>query len=336
MAVIGEALIDLVIDRDGKVAARPGGGPFTTARTLGRLGASPVYLGPLSGDGFGRLLRDRLRQDRVRLGMPTPTDVPTTLSAADVDDAGVANYRFYLTGTSAAAVDYPALSAALHGAAPHGGASQGGASHGGASHGGVRAVYTGALALAMAPVASAIERLVTRGLPPDTLLVVDPNCRPAAVTDRTAYLARLHRILRRADVVKASVDDLAYLAPHVPPDEAAHRLLDDGACLVLVTDGPRAARAFLPGIALHSEVPHVHVVDTIGAGDAFGGAFLAWWLRNGLTRDDLKDPAPVRRGLHAAAEVASLACTRPGADPPWLAELAGSSRWAAAYGHNIP
>ncbi len=46
--------------------------------------------------------------------------------------------------------------------------------------------------------------------------MIDPNCRPEAVTDREAYLARLYRILRRADVVKVSVEDLAYLAPGVP------------------------------------------------------------------------------------------------------------------------
>ena len=39
IAVGGEALIDLLVDDGGEVTARPGGGPFNTARTLGRLGA---------------------------------------------------------------------------------------------------------------------------------------------------------------------------------------------------------------------------------------------------------------------------------------------------------
>lgn len=307
IAVLGEALIDLVVDRSGAIAARPGGGPFNTARTLGRLGSSPIFLGRLSSDGFGRLLRERLREDRVSLGIPEPAGAPTTLATADVDDAGVARYRFYLLGTAAAAVTYPMLGAALPS--------------------GVRAVHTGALALVMEPVAAAIERLVTHDLPPGTLLMVDPNCRPSAIADRQGYLARLHRILGRADVVKASVEDLAYLEPGVPARAAAQRMLDDGAALVLVTDGPRPARAFTPGAEMKSDVPRVHVVDTIGAGDAFGGAFLAWWSRNGLTRDDLKHPDPVRQALQAAADVASLTCTRPGADPPWLAELADHPAW---------
>jgi fructokinase len=42
--VTGEALIDLVL-LDGHVAAQPGGGPFNTARTIGRLGLAPAFLG---------------------------------------------------------------------------------------------------------------------------------------------------------------------------------------------------------------------------------------------------------------------------------------------------
>ena len=92
---------------------------------------------------------------------------------------------------------------------------------------------------------------------------------------------------------------------------------------MLLTDGPRPARAFLRGEVVSAAVPAVPVADTVGAGDAFGGAFLAWWSRSGLTRSDLRQPAPVRGALQAAAEVAALTCTRVGAEPPWLAEVAG-------------
>ncbi|MDX6685753.1 MAG: fructokinase [Baekduia sp.] len=45
--VAGEALSDLWLDADGEVRGRPGGGPFNTARTPGRLGRRVTHLGVL-------------------------------------------------------------------------------------------------------------------------------------------------------------------------------------------------------------------------------------------------------------------------------------------------
>jgi fructokinase len=310
IAVTGEALIDLVAGQDGRITARPGGGPFNTARTIGRLGLPATFLGRLSADRFGRLLRATLDADGVTLAVPEPASVPTTLAVADVDPAGSARYLFYTEGTSVPALDYPALAGALPA--------------------GLTALYAGGVALATEPVATSIARLVAGDLPPGALLMVDPNCRPELVTDRPGYLARLAAILGRADVAKVSVEDLDYLTPGTSPPAAAAALLGQGPALVLVTDGPRPARAFLPGEVISAEVPAVTVADTVGAGDAFGGAFLAWWLGNGLARSDLCRADLVREALHAAVEVAALTCTRVGAEPPWLAEVAGRAGWRSA------
>ena len=221
IAVTGEALIDLVVDPGGRVTAQIGGGPFNTARTMGRLGLAPVFLGRLSRDSFGARLRASLDRDGVTLGVPQLTGDPTTLAIADVGADGVAHYHFYLAGTSSCAVDHGQLSAAL----PQG----------------VTALHAGSLALVADPIATSIERLIAGDVPAGTLVMIDPNCRPEAVTSREAYLARLQRILGRADVVKVSVEDLEYLAPGVPPHSTATDLLGRGPALVLVTDGPRTS-----------------------------------------------------------------------------------------------
>jgi fructokinase len=307
ITVAGEALIDLVLDHDGCVGVQPGGGPFNTARTIGRLGLAPAFLGRLSRDGFGRLLRTSLDEDGVALSVPQPVDAPTTLAVVEVDHDGVAHYGFYLAGTASEVLDFPQLTAALPDE--------------------VTALHAGSLALTMEPVAAGIERLISGALPPDTLVMVDPNCRPQAIKDPPAYRARLTRILRRTDIVKASREDLAYLYPDEPAHAAAARLLGLGPRLILITDGPRPARALMPGREVSVDVPPVDVVDTIGAGDAFGGAFLSWWTRSELTKRDLRRIREVREALLAAAQVAALTCTRVGAEPPWLAEVAGRPGW---------
>jgi fructokinase len=315
IVVAGEGLIDLVVSRGGQVAARPGGSPYNAARSLARLGAETTFLGRLARDGLGRLLRDRLAAEGVVIGVPEPSSRPSTLAVATLDGAGSADYAFYLDGTAGADLGYEALKKALPADAT--------------------AVHVGDLGLVMEPIGAAIERLILTDVPTDALVLLDPNCRPSAITDEAAYRERIAAIVRRADIVKASTEDFAYLYPDAPPAEAARQLLNDGPSLVLVTDGPHAARAFLPDSVLAEEVPSVTVADTIGAGDAFGGGFLAWWTAHGLGQADLGRPAPVRdalvgKALRAAVAAAALTCTRPGADPPTLAELRSRNWWPEA------
>src|ERR1700742_1156834 len=104
IVVGGEALVDLVPHAAGELRAHAGGGPYNTARTLGRLAQPVHYLGCLSDDGFGRRLREQLREDGVELDTVVDTGLPTTLALAEVDATGSATYRFYSDGTSAPAL----------------------------------------------------------------------------------------------------------------------------------------------------------------------------------------------------------------------------------------
>ncbi|MCV4939140.1 PfkB family carbohydrate kinase, partial [Escherichia coli] len=71
-------------------------------------------------------------------------------------------------------------------------------------------------------------------------------------------------------------------------------------------------------------VPKVEVADTVGAGDSFMGAALAWLHRHGrLSRagvGGLEEPG-LEQLLTFANQAAAINCTRPGADPPWGHEV---------------
>jgi fructokinase len=237
-----------------------------------------------------------LEGDGVGLEHVLVTDAPTTLAVAELDDRGTATYRFYLDGTSA-----PSLTTGAVGEA-------------------IAALHVGTLGLVMEPIGSTIERLVD-GLDDRVLLMVDPNCRPDVIRDEGEWRRRLGAIVRRADVVKVSGDDLAYLSPGVPRERAVTGLLDLGARVVLATDGGNPVLVTTSTGSFELPVPNVPVVDTVGSGDAFGGGFLAWWIRNGQGRDELGDPELLRAAASEAIDVAGLTCQRPGADPPRLDEV---------------
>ena len=163
ITVAGEALIDLIIDPAGHVDPRLGGGPFNVTRAVARLDQPVAFLGRLSGDRFGRLMRADLDRPGVLVAIQAPTDAPTTLALVDVDPAGVPGYHFYLAGTSAAAVGpgeaaLPADTTALH---------------------------VGSLGLVMEPVGTSMEQLVAE-LPGGVTVMLDPNCRPGAIASRQA------------------------------------------------------------------------------------------------------------------------------------------------------
>ncbi len=295
IVVAGEALVDLVLSGDD-LEATPGGAPYNVARGFARLGLRTALLATLSSDGFGGRLADGLASARVSDALLQRTERPTTLAVAELDAEGGATYRFYIEGTSA-----PAL-------APH------------ALPGDTAALITGGLALVLEPMATAIESVVL-GVGGGVLVVVDLNCRPPAIEDRAAYLARLERVLARADVVKASDEDLAWVHPGLARPAAAAALLGGGTAAVLVTAGGLSTAIVTRSGTVTVPVDPIPVVDTIGAGDAFTAGFTSWWLASGRGRDDLGDIDTLTVAVRAAHAVAAVVVGRRGADPPWRDEL---------------
>ncbi len=302
IVVVGEALIDLLVRPDGRVEAVPGGGPFNTARTIARLGQPVAFAGRLSTDAFGRRLRDALAADGVGLDLVEATDDPTTLAVVEAGADGAADYGFYLEGTSAAGLG-PAVVETL---------------------GRPAALHVGSLGLVLEPIGSTVELAVGR-MPPETLVMLDLNARPAATPDREAWVGRVKGLLGRVDVVKASVEDLRWFSPDSDPQVAADAVVAAGPGVVLLTDGAAPVRIVTAGRRHIVEPPRVEVVDTVGAGDVFGGAFLAAWIGEGRHRAHLAVAADVVEATRFAARVASISCTRRGADPPRVSELSGAA-----------
>lgn len=300
--VAGEALIDLVPASEAVDAldAHPGGGPFNASRTIARLERPVAYLGRLSRDRFGRRLEALLAEDGVRLDAIVHTDEPTTLALADVDELGVARYRFYTENTAAVGLTSEAALAARPDE--------------------VQIVHAGTLGLVLEPTATALEAVIAR-LSGHAMVFVDPNVRPDIIADAAAYRERLARVLSHSHVLKVSEEDLDWLAPGRRSVDAVRELLAGGPSVGLLTRGPSGALVITSDAEVAVPSPRAKVVDTIGAGDAFGGGFVAWWHARGLGRDDLADIDVVAAAAEFACLIAARTCERPGASPPHLSEL---------------
>ncbi len=301
IVVCGEALIDLVPEADGQQRGTPGGGPFTTARALARLGIPTQFLGRLSTDRYGRQLKALLVADGGDLSITSFGPEPTTLAMAEVDRDGHAAYRFVIDGTSAPNLTPQMIPASFAD--------------------GVTALHVGSLGLVFEPVATTLAGLVDREHR-NLLVMVDPNIRPASLNGAVNYRARLARVIAQSTIVKASDADITWLYPELDLHSAARALLACGPRLVVVTLGAEGAFAVQSEGEVQVAAPAVKVVDTIGAGDAFGAALLAWLRDHLRLSPDLHlGRAEVQDALEFACLVASITCTRAGADPPRRTEL---------------
>lgn len=304
IVVCGEALIDIVPAADGTRKPMPGGGPFNTARALARLGAPTAFLGRLSTDPFGVMLAEQLKADGADLSLVSYGPESTTLAVAELDGQGLAEFDFFVKGTSAPNLTPEMLPPTLPAD--------------------VSALHIGTLGLVLEPMATTLVELALRE-GDDRLVMLDPNIRSNLVTDARDYRDRLDGLVAHSTIVKASETDLEWLFPELDTEAGAERLLDLGARIVLVTLGAAGALAASPSGHVRVAAPEVEVVDTIGAGDAFGAAVLAWLHDHDALRSDLTlDNEQVRSMLSFACLVAAITCTRAGADPPWRAELAES------------
>ena len=302
----GEALIDMLpgVTEAGQTAYVPhtGGAVFNTAIALGRPGVTTGLFTGLSTDLHGRQLDADLRAAGVDSTFATRSNRPTTLAFVTLSD-GEASYTFYDENSAGRMVDredLPDLSAQ------------------------VTVLFCGGISLVVEPAADAYAALIERekGC---RLIMVDPNIRPGFIQDEARYRARLARVLGACDILKVSDADLVWLTPE--PGTMAERVARlSGPAVTIVTKGRSGSTAFLAdGSPVSVPARPVTVVDTVGAGDTFNAGLLACLSQSGwLDRQAVTAmrPAEMTRVLTYAHEVAAIAVSRAGANPPWAAELA--------------
>lgn len=311
ITVIGEAVADAFVTADGDdsatLAVHAGGGPANTAVALARLGTPARFLGRLSTGPLGALLRRRLEASGVDLTSAVSSAEPATLAIARLDGSGSAEYDFYAEGTADWQWTAQELADGLRPAA----------------HSPV-CVHTGSLALALPPGGELIERALAEARERVTLCV-DPNVRPSLV-DLDEVRRRLSHWCRLADILRLSSDDVRYLMPGAGLAEAAERLREHGAGLVVVTDGGAGAVAYGAGdTVVRVPTPKVEVVDTIGAGDSFTAGLLHHLAEAGALGGRLTELSgeELRRALEFAATVAAHTCSVAGPHPPYARDLVG-------------
>jgi len=321
--VVGEALVD-VVDRgpsqDGpqssssprRIDRHPGGSPANVALGLARLGHDVRFATRLGRDEDGRMVQDHLERDGVRLTEGSLVDGATSTATATLDVSGGATYVFDLVW------DLPEVDLT-----------------------GIAHVHTGSIAATLSPGAERVRAAVAAAAAAGATTSYDPNMRPRIMGSPDDERPGVERLVAASDVVKASDEDLAWLYPGESADDVVRRWAALGPALVVVTRGEQGAtatRSSQPDELLAVAPRPVHVIDTVGAGDAFMSGLLSGLLDAGLLGSEQArralhdaDSEQVHEALSRAVWTSSVTCGRAGAQPPTRRELD-----SAAAHHRLP
>ena len=281
VVALGELLIDFTcVSTDGAgyptMAAHPGGAPANFLAALAKFGAKAALLGKVGADAFGRLLTATLEDAGIETkGLIATDDVFTTLAFVTLDETGNREFSFSRKPGADTCISFEELELGLIDEA--------------------KVFHFGTLSLTDEPARTATQKAVAYARNAGKLITYDPNLRKPLWKDLEVAKEQLLWGLAQADVVKISDEEVEFLFGLGVREGAAHILENYGVKLVLVTCGADGcwyqngkASGHVPGLS------GIHVIDTTGAGDIFGGSLVWKLLQIGkapeeLSREELED-----------------------------------------------
>lgn len=290
---LGECLIDFTAgDAPHSYVANPGGAVANVMAMMGRLGARTAFIGKIGDDDFGHLLAERLASfDVDTSSLVWSKKYPTTVAFVQSRD-DEQKFLFYRKRSADVMLkpeqvdEEKILNTKLF--------------------------HFGSLSLSDEPSRSATLMSLDFAKERGCLISFDPNYRSLLWDDVETAIGEILGVMPSADIVKVSQGELTLLTGENEPDTAARQLLSLGPKLILVTMGPAGSAYYTKELHGVVATPEVEVVDTVGAGDAFFGAFLAQFIKENHRLDELTDDT-LSRLLEFANRAAALSTTKVGA-----------------------
>ena len=274
VVALGELLIDfapVTTDNAGypTLKAQPGGAPGNFLAALQKYGCTTALVGKVGRDAFGDLLVNTLDTLGISTqGIVKDPAVFTTLAFVTLDATGNRSFSFARKPGADTCLRPEEVDTALLDSC--------------------RVFHFGTLSLTGEPARSATRAAVAHAKEQGKLISFDPNLRKPLWDSEDAAKAQIEWGLRQADIVKISDEEIEFLWG-LSPEEGAQKLLKEyGVSLVYATLGPKGCHfANAHGCGEVASPSGIHVVDTTGAGDIFGGSAMSRFLKLNKAPGDL-------------------------------------------------
>lgn len=287
--VLGDAVVDLLPESDGRLLPCPGGAPANVAVGIARLGGTSGFIGRVGDDPFGALMQRTLLTEGVDITYLKQDEWHRTSTVlVDLNDQGERSFTFMVRPSADLFLETTDLPCWRHG----------------------EWLHLCSIALSAEPSRTSAFTAMTAIRHAGGFVSFDPNIREDLWQDEHLLRLCLRQALQLADVVKLSEEEWRLISGKTQNDRDICALAKDyEIAMLLVTKGAEGVVVCYRGQVHHFAGMSVNCVDSTGAGDAFVAGLLTGLSSSGLSTDERE----MRRIIDLAQRCGALAVTAKGA-----------------------
>lgn len=287
--VLGDAVVDLLPESDGRLLPCPGGAPANVAVGIARLGGTSGFIGRVGDDPFGALMQRTLLTEGVDITYLKQDEWHRTSTVlVDLNDQGERSFTFMVRPSADLFLETTDLPCWRHG----------------------EWLHLCSIALSAEPSRTSAFTAMTAIRHAGGFVSFDPNIREDLWQDEHLLRLCLRQALQLADVVKLSEEEWRLINGKTQNDRDICALAKEyEIAMLLVTKGAEGVVVCYRGQVHHFAGMSVNCVDSTGAGDAFVAGLLTGLSSTGLSTDERE----MRRIIDLAQRCGALAVTAKGA-----------------------
>ena len=287
--VLGDAVVDLLPESDGRLLPCPGGAPANVAVGIARLGGTSGFIGRVGDDPFGALMQRTLLTEGVDITYLKQDEWHRTSTVlVDLNDQGERSFTFMVRPSADLFLETTDLPCWRHG----------------------EWLHLCSIALSAEPSRTSAFTAMTAIRHAGGFVSFDPNIREDLWQDEHLLRLCLRQALQLADVVKLSEEEWRLISGKTQNDRDICALAKEyEIAMLLVTKGAEVVVVCYRGQVHHFAGMSVNCVDSTGAGDAFVAGLLTGLSSTGLSTDERE----MRRIIDLAQRCGALAVTAKGA-----------------------
>ncbi|EJE0640185.1 aminoimidazole riboside kinase [Escherichia coli] len=287
--VLGDAVVDLLPESDGRLLPCPGGAPANVAVGIARLGGTSGFIGRVGDAPFGALMQRTLLTEGVDITYLKQDEWHRTSTVlVDLNDQGERSFTFMVRPSADLFLETTDLPCWRHG----------------------EWLHLCSIALSAEPSRTSAFTAMTAIRHAGGFVSFDPNIREDLWQDEHLLRLCLRQALQLADVVKLSEEEWRLISGKTQNDRDICALAKEyEIAMLLVTKGAEGVVVCYRGQVHHFAGMSVNCVDSTGAGDAFVAGLLTGLSSTGLSTDERE----MRRIIDLAQRCGALAVTAKGA-----------------------